>query len=393
MAKKVIRLTEADIEKMVQKVLAEQAMNDTEVLNDLNDRIQLFIRQKQNEIFNNSASITLVREGNNVESLYVVITNKDGKITYRKAPNSQGIIPINGAFVIGNEKLSDYYEEIVGNNSNFKKLISKHPEIKQQMDEMIIKVGIRPITGAGRPSFIINYRNNNGKNRKEYEGRGIYVNPGESVPMGNVFNNQHFAGRINKKILGIVEIGAMELALGRVGLVNFSNEKTKSDDLASENIKLDLVDVFEFDTIDMKDPSGYEQVLKKFKSDLNNGLTGLKNFKDFLESQNLVVKGFASRDNDPTEQVQGKFSGCKGYGDGSRGQYNLCLSEKRAEKVAQDLQEIFDSLKVNVNIKSKGFGETSKFGPAWTKENPTKPEDTQGNRRVTFNIPKYSEQK
>ena len=393
MAKKVIRLTEADIEKLVQKVLSEQAMNDTEVLNDLNDRIQLFITQKQNEIFNNSASITLVREGNNVRSLYVVITNKDGKITYKKAPNSQGMIPINGPFVIGKEKLSNYYEEIVGNNSNFKKLISKHPEIKQQMDKMIIEVSIRPTQGAGNPSFVINFLKNNRKNRKEYKGIGLYANQGESVPMGNVFNNGNFVGRINKKILGIVEIGAMELALGKVGLVNFGRDNTNTPDFASEKIKLDLVDVFEFDTIDMKDPSGYQEVLEKFKNDLADGIESMTGLKEFLEKQNLVVKGYASRDNDPTEQQQGKFSGCKGYGDGSRGQYNQCLSEKRAEKVAQDLQNIFDSLKVNANIKSRGFGETDKFGPAWTKENPTKPEDTQGNRRVTFNIPKYTERK
>ena len=103
------------------------------------------------------------------------------------------------------------------------------------------------------------------------------------------------------------------------------------------------------------------------------------------------MNGFASRDNDPNEKVQGKFSGCRGYGDGTRGQYNLCLSEERAKKVAEDLQEIFNSLGINVTIKSKGYGETSKFGPAWSKEKPTKPKDTQPNRRITFNIPKYTE--
>jgi len=389
MGKKTIRLTEADIEKLVQRVLSEQGMNDTEVLNDLNDRIQLFITQKQNEIFNNSAFIRLVFEGN---TPYVIITNKDREEVYKKAFNSKGLIPINGPFVIADEKLSDYYDEIVGNNSNFQNLISKHPEIKEQMDKMMIKVGIRPLRGSGRPSFVFNTLNNNGKNRKEYKGKGIYGNYGEAFPIGDVFNNAKFVNRLNKKLLGLVEMGGMELALGRVGMVNFGDDgQTISPDFASQNIKLDLVDVFEFDTIDMKDPSGYQEVLNKFKEDLDKGLKSFENLKDFLENQNLVVKGFASRDNDPNETVQGKFGGCKGYGDGTRGQYNLCLSEKRAEKIAQDLQKIFDSLKVNVDIKSKGFGETGKFGPAWTKENPTNPKETQPNRRVTFNVPKYTE--
>ena len=388
MGKKTIRLTEADIEKLVQKVLSEQGMNDTEVLNDLNDRIQLFVAQKQNEIFNNSAFIRLVFEGN---TPYVVITNKDKEEVYKKAFNNQGLIPINGSFVIADEKLSDYYDEIVANNSNFQNLISKHPEIKEQMDKMIIKVGIRPLRGSGRPSFVFNTLNNNGKNRKEFKSKGVYGNYGYAFPIGEVFMNAKFANRLNKKILGLVEMGGMELALGRVGMVNFSRDNTNTPDFASQNIKLDLVDVFEFDTIDMKDPSGYQEVLNKFKEDLVNGLKRMTGLKEFLEKQNLVVKGYASRDNDPNETVQGKFGGCKGYGDGTRGQYNLCLSEKRAEKVAQDLQKIFDSLQVNVDIKSKGFGESGKFGPAWSKDNPTNPKDTQPNRRITFNIPKYSE--
>lgn len=217
MGKKTIRLTEADIEKLVQKVLSEQGMNDTEVLNDLNDRIQLFIAQKQNEIFNDSAFIRLVFEGN---TPYVVITNKDREEVYKKAFNNQGLIPINGSFVIADEKLSDYYDEIVANNSNFQNLISKHPEIKEQMDKMIIKVGIRPLRGSGRPSFVFNTLNNNRKNRKEFESKGVYGNYGYAFPIGDVFMNAKFANRLNKKILGLVEMGGMELALGRVGMVS-----------------------------------------------------------------------------------------------------------------------------------------------------------------------------
>jgi outer membrane protein OmpA-like peptidoglycan-associated protein len=167
--------------------------------------------------------------------------------------------------------------------------------------------------------------------------------------------------------------------------------KLKKPEFATETIKLDLVDVFKFDSIDMNDPSGYQEILNKFKEDLSEVVKVFDGLKGFLEKQNLEVNGYASRDNDPNEKVQGKFSGCRGYGDGSRGQYNLCLSEARAKKVAEDLQKIFDSLNINVDIKSKGYGETDKFGPAWSKEKPTEPKDTQANRRITFNIPEYTE--
>lgn len=395
MAKKVIRLTEADIEKMVQKVLSEQAMNDTEVLNNLNDRIQSFMKEKQSEIFNDNLFICPVagQDGKPI----LEITDKGGEPVLNKPfvnyTNFGSAVIVNKKINLGTIKLSDYYNEIIGNNNNFKKLISLHPEIKEQMDNMVISIEMVP---DGRmPSFKeFRFDNSNKKvrnsRRKRFKSEGLFFGFNKKIPLKYFFDNNPMAWGTNNFFIE-VDMGDISLKLGNVGLVNFGNEKTNTPEFAPENIKLDLVDVFDFDTINMKNPSGYEEVLNKFKRDLNRGLTGLKNFRDFLESQNLVVKGFASRDNDPTEQVQGKFSGCKGYGDGSRGQYNLCLSEKRAEKVAQDLQKIFDSLKVNVKIKSKGFGETSKFGPAWTKENPTKPEDTQGNRRVTFNIPKYTE--
>ena len=122
MAKRVIRLTEADIEKLVQKVLNEQPLNETLVLEQLNDTIQSFMYEKQKEIFNDSLFIRLVIEGG---TPYVVINNKEREEVYKKAFNGQGMIPINRSFVLADKKLSDYYDDIIGDNNNFKTRVKK----------------------------------------------------------------------------------------------------------------------------------------------------------------------------------------------------------------------------------------------------------------------------
>ena len=396
MAKKVIRLTEADLQKLVQKVLSEQPMNDNLVLDELNDRIQSFIAEKQSEIFNESAFIRLVVEGN---TLYVVITNKDRKEVYKKAFNNQNMIPINGSFVIADEKLSNYYDEIIGGNSNFETLISLHPEIKDQMDKMKISLGIVPLRGEGTPSFKFDLRRNSRQNRNQFKEEGIYGKYGEAFPIGDVFNNAKFVYRINRKVLGLVEMGSMQLALGRVGLVNFGDtgedvpNTGDTSSFAEGKVKLDLVDMFDYDTINFKDENKFNEALNKFRGDLNQGLTELKGLKDWLEKQNLIVYGYASQDANPEESVQGKYGPCKGYGSGLRKEYNVCLSNARAEKVASELQKVFDDVGVQVTIKHRGAGETTKFsdGNGWSDKQKDTEEQLSPNRRVLFNIPKYTE--
>ena len=396
MAKKVIRLTEADLQKLVQKVLSEQPMNDNLVLAELNDRIQSFIAEKQSEIFNESAFIRLVVEGN---TPYVVITNKDREEVYKKAFNNQNIIPINGSFVIADERLSNYYDEIIGGNSNFETLISLHPEIKEQMDKMKISLGIVPLRGEGTPSFKFDIRRNSRQNRNQYKEEGIYGKYGEAFPIGDVFNNAKFVNRINRKVLGLVEMGAMQLALGRVGLVNFGDKGENvpntgdTSSFAEGKVKLDLVDMFDYDTINFKDENKFNEALNKFSEDLSQGLDRLKGLKDWLEKQNLIVYGYASQDADPEESVQGKYGPCKGYGSGLRKEYNVCLSNARAEKVASELQKVFDDAGVQVTIKHQGVGETTKFsdGNGWSDKQKDTEEQLSPNRRVLFNIPKYTE--
>lgn len=417
MGKKVIRLTEADLQKIVQKVLSEQPLNDNLVLEQLNDRIQSFIYEKQREILNQNL---FVRINWTDGAAYIVITDKDGKEIYKNNftavldRRNGGInrfepIIINRDFTLGILPLSDYYDEIIGDNNNFKTLISLHPEIKAQFDKMKIRVDLlrydTPVGSSAeaqlvpKPSFYLDLANNNRTNRNKYKGKDSYVKWGESFPMGEFFNKKQFATRLDRRSLGILGNGYLQLILGSVGILHFGDKGENvpntgdTSSFAEGKVKLDLVDMFDYDTINFKDETKFNQALSVFNEKLNNGLTDLKGLKDWLEKQNLIVYGYASQDADPEESVQGKYGPCKGYGSGLRKEYNVCLSNARAEKVASELQKVFDDAGVQVTIKHQGAGETTKFsdGNGWSDKQKDTEEQLSPNRRVLFNIPKYTE--
>ena len=58
------------------------------------------------------------------------------------------------------------------------------------------------------------------------------------------------------------------------------------------------------------------------------------------------------------------------------------LSQERARIIADEINKQLPDL--GNAIKFKGMGETTQFGPGWTKESPTIPEKTAPNRRYVL---------
>lgn len=379
MGKRVIRLTEADIEKIVKKVIKEQSRNylvnrpgggtfkvEGDTLYFTGD-IQITKTSEFYKIWEVGANPTYKVDVQNRKvsptgllNLQSQLFNGNRQSRTMKDMESSNMLPSNREFV---NPVSD-----TGNIYYY--YLTENGEIGAQCST-VIKVNNKTLTDRAE---LMNLKTVSDDGNLPVESNDNTVTFGETYI--NVAKNTN--------LLVAVSFGPGTIKSTPV-------EEPEEPKVATETIKLDLVDVFKFDSIDMNEPSGYQEILNKFKEDLSYAVKFLRGLKGFLEKQNLVVHGYASRDKDPKEQVQGGFPGCRGYGDGSRGQYNLCLSEARAKKVAEDLKKIFNSLGINVTIKSEGHGETDKFGPAWSKEKPTQPKDTQANRRITFNIPEYTE--
>lgn len=149
-------------------------------------------------------------------------------------------------------------------------------------------------------------------------------------------------------------------------------------------VPFSFTEPFIFDTVDFTPET--EQKFQEQVNILKDYLDKISGYKEFLSKNPINVIAYASRDNDPEAKVQGKYSPCNPYGDGTRGQYNVCLSQARADKVVELLSSEFPDLKFT----GRGMGETDKFGPAWTKEKPTTPDETQPNRRFEVVIPKFT---
>jgi len=149
-------------------------------------------------------------------------------------------------------------------------------------------------------------------------------------------------------------------------------------------IPFSFTEPFVFDTIDFT-----SEVQSEFSEKVNllkSYLEQVEGYSDFLKGKTIPVRAYASRDNDPSEKVQGRFTPCKGFGDGTRGQYNQCLSQKRAEKIVELLSSELPDLKFN----PQGMGETDSFGPGWSTNNSPTTTQTQPNRRFDVVIPKFT---
>jgi outer membrane protein OmpA-like peptidoglycan-associated protein len=157
------------------------------------------------------------------------------------------------------------------------------------------------------------------------------------------------------------------------------SQKTKT---TPTNISLDITEPFVFDKTELKPEA--QNKIDKFITDLNGYLKTYPKYSKFLLQNVPLVIGYSSRDKDSNDTVIGKLPACQSSK--TIGDYNLCLSKERANVIAKIIKE-----KTGVTMNPIGKGETTEFGPGWTKEKSTTPEQTQPNRRFLIKLKDYTE--
>jgi len=148
------------------------------------------------------------------------------------------------------------------------------------------------------------------------------------------------------------------------------------------NISLDITEPFVFDKTELKPEA--QNKIDKFITDLNGYLKTYPKYSKFLLQNVPLVIGYSSRDKDSNDTVIGKLPTCQSSK--TIGDYNLCLSKERANVIAKIIKE-----KTGVTMTPIGKGETTEFGPGWTKEKSTTPGQTQPNRRFLIKVKDYTE--
>ena len=172
------------------------------------------------------------------------------------------------------------------------------------------------------------------------------------------------------------------------------------EDITPIELKLDLVDAYEFDQVENSDGTSYwndggeqfQKFIDDYKESKNKYIMVWDDYLNFLRDKGVTVEGYASIDADEDEDMRGKYKKCNIDGQLSsdskkqpRRDYNICLSKKRAEQVIKDIVSIYPEL--DGILKPKGMGATDKFnGKSWPNSNE---DETAPNRRVRAVFPVY----
>jgi len=294
---------------------------------------------------------------------------------------------------MGDNPISEYLGPVY-ENPDYKILFERYPNIKLQVDNAMASCFMVPQNRQfGYVSIVGGL--SNGK-----EGYGI----DEQIPFGSGLTTDGqgsnlFSVQVAKKVMFNFEVGNSKLYLkafriGNTGPifkqpVYTGDTTTDRERVVSITLDNKNAEPFIFDTIQLQQES--IDSINMFVSQINEVKTNYgediyNKYINFLKQNPVTVLAYSSIDGDPNQKVQGKYGPCRGYGDGTRGQYNLCLSQGRADEIAKILNERLPEIG---NFVGKGMGETDKFAPGKKWPNSKSTNETLKNRRFMVNLPTF----
>jgi outer membrane protein OmpA-like peptidoglycan-associated protein len=380
------------------KLIWEQTEDVT--LNKLNEKIKNVLLSNKNKVYQN-VTVTISPKGNGMSLEFASQTN----------PNNTSIIdvPASGVGVFEKNvsnfnvtfktlKLSEVYSEIFDNDPTLNQLYNNDNSVKSQMDNAFVPLYIYS-ENNGRISASNN--ENNRKNRKSNK----FVE-GDVTTLDKFYNNAGADFGVGNSIIS-VGFGGFISDLGKIKIKKTGPVPPPEPPPVANSFDFELENSFIFDTIDLYPESleKYNQKKKQLqtflemviKSQLNN--TKNTSIAEILNT-NVIIEGYASIDGDPNENIskaEKLYEPCRGSGKGTRKDYNLCLSQKRAEYIANDLNNFIGPIKFPDGRTISGAfpngfknwavgvgkGETTQFvDKKWPNTKNT--DETAPNRRIVF---------
>lgn len=365
MGKKVIRLTESDIENIVKKVIKEQSQS-TPLFNlggylmSIGPGGKLFLSTERNGLVRPYANI------NGILSEFSV------------NPKTKSIL--NNDFITNVRFLDEKWSNI----SADKRII---PMEYNNVDYRFIALIPEGKKGEGLPAI--------------YTARIMFVKKSDATDKLQVYEETTFEEglrpytyisvnrRGEKSRLGENYIYYLQLYSAPNPGYRYSTGGGGGETTKPISLSLSLQDVFKFDEINFKNESEAMTKLDEFAKEIQNGV---EKYGDLFRRQmnaklaRKPILGYASIDGDPEGQVP-KGSGYEPCSGQKRRDYNKCLSEARAKKVADYLNGKFSSDNM-INFKHQGMGETDRFdkGKKWPDY---KSNETGKNRRIVLNLGEF----
>lgn len=297
-----------------------------------------------------------------------------------------------GRMVIESDISMGQYMDKIKENADFKILLEKFPRIEEAIKarnlSLIVKSN-RPAMHAwislARPNKRFKkYAKNNTDNTLNFGGWYKFF-------LAKGMEDSRLDYDYGNGVYGYVQWGLTQIPLESDFKLSYdlidggggTTGTTTGDTFEPISIKMPAGEPFNFDEVTLTKPGG-EEAVNTFISQVNSLMQKYPKYKPFLESQKEIpVYAYSSGDGDPDANVPAK-NDCPSS---SRKDYDLCLSQKRADYIANMLNE---GLGLTV-FKGYGKGYENNKVANWTKLKPTKFKDTQPNRRFEVNLPQYTQ--
>ena len=240
-------------------------------------------------------------------------------------------------------------------------------KLKKQIQNLKLNIEVYSVGGAGKIEIYLG--DNNRKNRKKYEPNVFSLEDGVPtsilLPLTEGQGGNSAAIEVNKDTLISISSGNLASYLPfltlRAPVIQTEPEIPEEPPVFARDIdfKLQVTDPFEFDSPDITDNARDE--IKKGLGRLVGQLEEEDVYDVYINTKikgkDIIVQAFSSIDAKSDEVGGGSVSECSPGGTTTRAQYNLCLSQKRAETIVNYLKSEFPEIFGETNLIAKGMGE------------------------------------
>ena len=354
-------INEQKVKTVVGQEIVEGPMS--RVLNDL-------IKEKQGELLKNWKFYITSNSG----SIFLQLANKETQESSKKRRfienpatqrqeinlNKPIVLPVSIGGVGLFEGLNSYEDFNYFFNTN----TEASDKLKKQIQNLKLNIEVYSVGGAGKIEIYLG--DNNRKNRKKYEPNVFSLEDGVPtsilLPLTEGQGGNSAAIEVNKDTLISISSGNLASYLPFLTLrAPVIETEPEIPDVFARDIvfKLQVTDPFEFDSPDIT-----ENAKNEIKAGLDRLVGKLEEegaYEQYINSsikgKDIIVNAYSSIDAKSDEVGGGSVSECSPGGTTTRAQYNLCLSQKRAETIVNYLKSEFPEIFGETNLIAKGMGE------------------------------------
>ena len=369
--KKIVRLTESDLEKIIRRVLEEQQENPNVNFVDV---IGGILKIEGSSLF----------WAQDEKSPYTKIWDENAVFSF-KVDKTQGRYEPTGYFGLQEKIFSPdgYTRTYTWSSMKSLGINPRGDKWQRQINDQSILCYTLTTNNevSGTAVSIIEMTNRQVKEQTELSRFGAYNGKKlERSREGNLVWGQTYVRIGRNRNLVVVKLSGKSISGQPESIPTIPPKKIK--------LTLPLVDSFLFDTIEFVNDSEANQKIMDFVNDLKKyDEMYPQTFRNHVKQSKPVVYGYASIDADPNESITGKFQPCRG--ESTRGEYNKCLSQHRADKLAEILNSNLSDVEMNV-FEGVGVGETDKFAKGMKWPQVTDNTKTAPNRRVETVIDEFT---